>query len=69
MKFDYAYLGAQLLITAVGHSIIQHPQQMSVAAGNTGLEWSIQPSSRGTSEMAADHGHHGNGLARNDSVL
>lgn len=69
MKFDYSYLGAQLLITAVCHSITQHPQQMSAAAGKTALECNTPPSSRGPSEMAADHGHHGNGLARDDQVL
>ena len=69
MKFDYSYLGAQLLITAVSHSITQQPQQMSATEGNTALEWNTPPSSGGTSEMAADHGQHGNGLARDDSGL
>ena len=32
MKFDYSYLGAQLLITAVGHSTTKQPLQMSAAA-------------------------------------
>lgn len=65
MKFDYAYLGAQLLITAVSRSIIQQTS----AAGNTALGWNAPPSLRGTSETAADHLHRGNGLARDDLVL
>lgn len=37
MKFDYSYLGAQLLITAVSRSIIQ---QTSAAAGDR--RWGAQ---------------------------
>lgn len=33
------------------------------------LGWKAPPFPRGTSEMAADHPHHGNGLARDDLVL
>ena len=34
MKFDDPYLGTQLLITVVGHSITQQPLHTSTAAVN-----------------------------------
>ena len=64
MKFDYSYLGAQLLITAVGHSITQQPLQMSAVAVRVKQRWGETRSSlRRTSEMSMDV-HTGNGLAR-----
>lgn len=53
MKFDYPYLGTQLLITGVGHSITQQPLQMSTVAVNTVLGWNSAPLLCRTSEMAA----------------
>lgn len=65
MKFDYPYLGTQLLITAVGHAITQQPLQMSTVAANTALGWnSAPPSLWDISEMAADGLCGGNGLGQ-----
>ena len=64
MKFDYSYLGAQLLITAIGHSITQQPLQTSAVAVRVKQRWGETRSSLSrTSEMAMDV-RTGNGLAR-----
>lgn len=55
MQFDYPYLGPQLPIRAVGHSITQQPFQTSAAAANT-PSWGVTaPLLCGTPGMAADH--------------
>lgn len=70
MKFDYPYLGTQLLITAVGHSITQQPLQMSTVAANMALGWNSAPPSRGTSlKCQLTVCVVETGLARDDLVL
>lgn len=64
MKFDYPYLGTQLLITAVGHSITQQPLQMSTVAVNSALGWNCAPLLCRTSEMAAGRPYRGNELGQ-----
>lgn len=64
MKFDYPYLGTQLLITAVGHSITQQPLQMSTVAVNSALGWNCAPLLCRTSEMTARRPYRGNELGQ-----
>lgn len=64
MKFDYPYLGTQLPIRAVGHSITQQPLQMSTVAANT-LRWGVTAALVcSTPGMAADHPCSGEGLGQ-----
>lgn len=64
MKFDYPYLGTQLLITVLGHSIAQQPLPMSTVAINMVLGWNSARLLCRTSEMAAGHPYRGNELGQ-----